>query len=120
MACHKTRGIGVEVGPDLSTVASKPDEQLIEAIFDPNRAVEQRNATTQVTQKDGAMILGLLVTETPHSITLRMPGGADVVVQRASIRELKTLNTSLMLVGLESVITPQECADLLAWIRTGR
>jgi putative membrane-bound dehydrogenase-like protein len=119
IACHKTHGIGIEVGPDLSTVASKPDEQLIEAIFDPNRAVEQRNATTQVIQKDDTVALGLLVTETPNSITLRMPGGADLVVLRANISEMKTLSTSLMIEGLETVVTPQECADLLAWIRAG-
>jgi putative heme-binding domain-containing protein len=104
----------------LSTVSAKPDEQLIEAIFDPNRAVELRNAATQVTRKDGTVNLGLLVTETPGNIALRMPGGAEQVVLRADIREMKTLNTSLMLVGLESVITPQECADLLAWIRAGK
>lgn len=120
IACHRAHGTGVEVGPDLSTVSAKPDEQLIEAIFDPNRAVELRNAATQVTRRDGTVNLGLLVTETPGNIALRMPGGAEQVVLRSDIREMKTLNTSLMLVGLESVITPQECADLLAWIRKGK
>ena len=117
IACHKAHGLGVEVGPDLGTVVSKPDEQLIEAIFDPNRAVEVRNAATQVTKKDGSVLLGLLVTETPGNIALRLPGGVEQVVLRGDIKEMKTLTTSLMLVGLESVITPQECADLLAWIR---
>jgi putative membrane-bound dehydrogenase-like protein len=118
LACHKAHGQGVEVGPDLATVITKPDEQLIEAIFDPNRAVEQRNAATQITKKDGGTLLGQLVTETPSSVTLRLPGGAEMVVPHADTREMKTLNTSLMLVGLESVISPQDCADLLAWLRS--
>ncbi len=117
IACHKAHGLGVEVGPDLGTVAAKPDAQLIEAIFDPNRAVEARNAATQVTKKDGTIILGLLVTETPGNIALRLPGGAEQVILRADIKETKTLTTSLMLVGLEAVMSPQDCADLLAWIR---
>jgi hypothetical protein len=30
---------------------------------------------------------------------------------------MKTLATSLMLEGLEAVVSPQECADLLRWMR---
>lgn len=117
IACHKVRDLGVEVGPDLGTVISKPDEQLIEAIFDPNRAVEVRNAATQITKKDGSLVAGLLVTETPGNVTLRMPGGVEQVVLRSGIKEMKTLSTSLMLTGLEAVVNPQECADLIAWLR---
>jgi putative membrane-bound dehydrogenase-like protein len=117
MACHKAHGQGVEVGPDLGTVATKPREQLIEAIFDPNRAVELRNAATQVTRKDGAIVLGLLAAETPGNVTLRLPGGVEQVVMRADIKEMKTLQISLMPPGLEAVLSPQEVADLLAWIQ---
>lgn len=117
IACHKVRDLGVEVGPDLGTVIAKPDEQLIEAIFDPNRAVEARNAATQITKKDGSLVIGLLVTETPGNVTLRMPGGVEQVVLRSDLKEMKTLTTSLMLVGLEAAVSPQECADLLAWLR---
>lgn len=117
LACHKLGNLGVEVGPDLSTVAAKPDEQIIEAIFDPNRAVEARNAATQITRKDGAVIAGLIATETPNGVTLRLPGGVEMPFPRAEIRSMKTLTTSLMIEGLEGVITAQDAADLLARIR---
>jgi len=116
IVCHKVRELGVEVGPDLTTVATKPREQLIEAIFDPNRAVEQRNAATRVTKKDETLLVGQLASETPGNITIRMPGGAEVVVLRSDIRELKTLTTSLMPEGLESVLSAQDVADVLTFI----
>ena len=116
MVCHKVRELGVEVGPDLTTVATKPREQLIEAIFDPNRAVEQRNAATQVTKKDQSLLVGQLASETPGNITIRLPGGADILVLRSDIRELKTLTTSIMPEGLESVISAQDVADVLTYI----
>lgn len=116
LVCHKVRDLGVEVGPDLTTVATKPREQLIEAIFDPNRAVEQRNAATQVTKKDKSLLVGQLVSETPGNVTLRLPGGAEMIVLRTDIETLKTLTTSLMPEGLESVLTAQDVADLLAFI----
>lgn len=114
--CHKMGEFGVEVGPDLKTVATKPREQLIEAIFDPNRAVEQRNAATQVTKKDKTLVVGQLVSETPGNITIRLPGGAEIVVVRSDIAELKTLTTSIMPEGLESVLTAQDVADVLTFI----
>lgn len=116
MICHKMGELGVEVGPDLKTVATKPREQLIEAIFDPNRAVEQRNAATQVTKKDKTMVVGQLASETPGNLTIRLPGGAEIVVLRADIQEMKTLTTSIMPEGLESVLTAQDVADVLAFV----
>jgi len=116
MICHKVGQLGVEVGPDLKTVATKPREQLIEAIFDPNRAVEQRNAATQVTKKDKTMVVGQLAAETPGNITIRLPGGAEMVVLRSDIQEMKTLTTSIMPEGLESVLTAQDVADVLMFI----
>ncbi|WP_395740673.1 PVC-type heme-binding CxxCH protein [Prosthecobacter sp.] len=116
MACHKVRELGVEVGPDLTTVATKPREQLIEAIFDPNRAVEQRNAATQVTKKDQTQLVGQLTAETPGSVTIRLPGGADIVVLRAELQNMKTLTTSIMPEGLESVLSAQDVVDVLAFI----
>jgi putative heme-binding domain-containing protein len=117
MACHRLGDTGVEVGPDLATVASKPLEQLLEAILDPNRAVELRNATTQATRLDGTSLAGLLVAETPTSITLRLPGGLDAPIPRTQIKELRTLATSLMPEGLEAALTPQDMADLLAHLQ---
>jgi putative membrane-bound dehydrogenase-like protein len=116
MVCHKVRELGVEVGPDLTTVATKPREQLIEAIFDPNRAVEQRNAATRVTKHDQTLLVGQLTAETPGNITIRLPGGAEIVVLRSDIRELKTLTTSIMPEGLESVLSAQDVSDVLTYI----
>lgn len=116
MICHKLGDLGIEVGPDLKTVATKPREQLIEAIFDPNRAVEQRNAATQVTKKDKTLVVGQLASETPGNLTIRMPGGAEIVVLRTDIQEMKTLPTSIMPEGLESVLTAQDVADVLAFV----
>lgn len=119
MACHKLGEKGIELGPDLATVATKPVEQIVEAIFDPNRAVEQRNAAMQITKKDGSVLLGLVAAETPNHLTVRMVGGLESAISRREISEVKMLPISLMPDGLESVISPQDCADLLTRIVGG-
>jgi putative heme-binding domain-containing protein len=117
LACHKLGDLGIELGPELTTVAAKPVEQILEAIFDPNRAVELRNAATQVTKKDGSMVMGLIASETPNHLTLRLAGGVEVIVPKAEIKLTQALTISLMPEGMESLLTPQDCADLLARIR---
>ena len=62
-------------------------------------------------------MLGLIALETPHAVTLRLPGGVELPVPRADIREMKTLQTSLMPDGLEAVLSAQDTADLLAAIQ---
>jgi putative membrane-bound dehydrogenase-like protein len=116
-ACHRLGGRGVELGPDLGSVAGKSDEVLLEAIFDPDRAFEARYQGLCITQKGGVLLEGLLVAETPSSLILRLPGGAQLPVERSSIVNQKLLPRSLMPRGLESVLSAQDVADLLARMR---
>ncbi|MFZ4733288.1 MAG: PVC-type heme-binding CxxCH protein [Pirellulales bacterium] len=113
-ACHKLGDEGVELGPDLATVGRKPTTQIIEAIFDPDRAVEQRYAATVVVTDEGVPLQGIVVAETPGSLTLRLAGGGERILRRGAIESISTLPRSLMPAGLEQVLSPDDCADLLA------
>jgi putative heme-binding domain-containing protein len=115
-ACHRLKNEGNEIGPDLGTVAAKPDEQLIEAILDPNRAVEQRYLTHTIRTKDGKDHLGMLAEETANSLTLKLSGATEVIL-RTDITKSTPGTQSLMPEGLESVLKPQDVADILAWMR---
>ena len=116
-ACHRLKNEGNEMGPDLGTIAGKPAEQLIEAILDPNRAVEQRYLTQTITTKDGRTLTGMLAEETANSITLKLAGTTEVLLS-AQITKSETSSRSLMPEGLETVLNPQQLADVLAWIRS--
>lgn len=116
-ACHRLKNEGNEIGPDLGTVAAKPDEQLLEAILDPNRAVEQRYLTHTIRTKDGKDHTGLLAEETANSVTLKL-GAATEVLLRTDIVKSTPGTQSLMPAGLESVLKPQDIADILAWMRS--
>jgi putative heme-binding domain-containing protein len=48
---------------------------------------------------------------------LRMMGGADVPILRSNIASQQRAERSLMPEGFESVLNPQDIADLLAWLR---
>ena len=115
-ACHKLKGEGNEIGPDLGTIAGKPTEQLLEAIFDPSRAVEQRYLLQTITLKDGRTLAGLVSEQNANAITLKL-GAVTEVILREQVAKIETSNKSLMPDGLEAILNPQQTADLLAWVR---
>jgi putative heme-binding domain-containing protein len=67
--------------------------------------------------KNGTELSGLIAGETANNITLRLPGGAELPVLRGDIAEEKPAGRSLMPEGLETVLKPQDVADLIAWLR---
>lgn len=115
--CHRLKGAGNEVGPDLAMVADKPLDWLLTAIFDPNAAIEDRYRAQTLKLKSGTEISGLISTETANNVVLRVPGGTDLPILRSDIVSQKASNKSLMPEGMETVLTPQATADLLAWLR---
>jgi putative membrane-bound dehydrogenase-like protein len=115
-ACHRLKNEGNEIGPDLATVAGKPTEQLVEAILDPNRAVEMRYLAHTVTTKDGREFLGMIAEETATSLTLKLGTGTEVLLRSAIARSTPG-QKSLMPDGLENVLSPQQLADVIAWMR---
>lgn len=115
-ACHKLKNEGTEIGPDLGTIAGKPTEQIVEAIMDPSRAVEARYLAQTIKHRDGREIVAMIAEETANSLTLRTATGTEIVL-KADIANRKTGTKSIMPEGVESLLTPQFVADVIAWIR---
>jgi len=116
-SCHRLRDVGHVVGPDLAQLASKPAQELIVAVLDPNRNIAGGYAGYLVATKDDRDLTGVISAETGNSVTLRMANGVEEVIPRDRIRELRASTLSLMPEGLEKALTPQDIADLLAFIR---
>jgi putative heme-binding domain-containing protein len=117
IACHKLKGEGVDVAPDITDVKIKEKEALLSDILDPNRMVEARWMAYQIDTKDGRMVSGIVAGETSSEVTVKMAGGLTEVVPRANIAKMKCLDASLMPVGLEGGITKEQMADLLSFLK---
>ena len=116
-SCHRLKADGHEVGPDLAMVADKPTDWLLTAILDPNAAIEVRFKAHTLKLKAGGELSGLISAETANNLVLKLPGGTELPVLRSDIASQQPSNKSLMPEGLESVLKPQDLADLLAWLR---
>ena len=116
ITCHKHGSLGVDVGPPLFDVKVKPPEGLLSDILDPNRMFEARWSAYTVETKDGRTLSGLIQSETGDAIVLAMMGGAKETISRSAIKEMKSLDRTLMPVGLEAAISKEQMADLLAFL----
>ena len=117
IACHRLKGEGVDVAPDITDVKIKEKEALLSDILDPNRMVEARWMAYQIDTKDGRAVVGLIAAETSAEVTVKMAGGLADVIPRSNIKSMKCLDQSLMPVGLEAGITKEQMADLLSFLK---
>jgi putative membrane-bound dehydrogenase-like protein len=115
--CHVARDLGVDVGPNLATVANRTPEDLLVHILDPNREVASNYVNYAVSTVDGRVVTGLIAEETANSITLKRAEGARDVIPRDRIEAVASSGQSLMPEGLEKSLSAQDFADLIAFLR---
>jgi putative membrane-bound dehydrogenase-like protein len=114
--CHLPRK-GKQAGPDLSGVSSQTKEQLLRSILDPSRVIEPRYINYIVTTRDGGIHDGVVVSETPGTLTLRSGNSEDETILRANIVDLRASRVSLMPEGLEQSLSRQDVADIIAFLQ---
>lgn len=118
-ACHRIGETGVEVGPSLITVRHRTASELLTQILDPNREVGPNYMQFAVALNDGQVLAGMITEESPVSLTLKQAENKQLTLQREQIAEIKATGLSLMPEGFEKKLSPQEFADLIAFLRGG-
>jgi putative heme-binding domain-containing protein len=114
--CHKFKGEGVALGPDLAGLTDRSVESLLVAILDPNQSVETPFVNYTIMTSDGRELSGIIASESGSSVTLRAAGGAEHLLLRKEIKEMSSSGLSLMPEGLEQGITPQQMNDLIHYL----
>ncbi|HTU20947.1 MAG TPA: PVC-type heme-binding CxxCH protein [Gemmataceae bacterium] len=119
VVCHRLENEGFEVGPDLlSALRNKSGEQLLNDILDPSREVDSRYLNYQITTKKGQVFSGLIAADTASSVTLRRGEKAEDTILREQIEDIQATGKSLMPEGLETQLSKQDLADLIAYLHT--
>lgn len=117
--CHKVGDLGTEVGPDLAALTDLSADALLTAILDPNEEIDARYVNYNAALKDGRILSGLISGETASAITLMRQDGVTDVILRDDLEELASSGRSLMPEGLENDLTPDDAADLIAFLSQG-
>jgi putative membrane-bound dehydrogenase-like protein len=115
--CHQAHGVGVAVGPALAGEARQPEETLLVSILAPNAQITGGYTTYTVLTTDGQVFNGLLTADTASSVTLKQQEGKTHTVLRKDIDSISASPVSLMPESLAKTLSPQDVADILAWLR---
>lgn len=114
-SCHRVEGEGHSVGPDLAAVTTRTRAGLTESILDPNRAIDERYRSYSAYTVDGLAHAGILVAETTTSVTLVEQEGKSLTLLRPDIETFQA-GKSLMPEGFERDLSPQDVADVTAYL----
>ncbi len=116
--CHPVGYKGGRFGPDLSRVgAVRTRRDLLESVVFPSASFVRSYEPVVVTRTDGSVVHGMVQNEGADAVTLATSAVTPPVrMPRAEIRSVEPGAFSLMPQGLDSVLTPQELADVLAYL----
>jgi putative heme-binding domain-containing protein len=115
--CHRVRGAGIELGPDLDAIGAKyPRHELLGHILEPSRTIDPRYAVQAIATTDGRVHQGLLVEKGPDVLVLRDGQNRTTRIPTSEIERQTPLTASLMPEGLLRDLTAQQAADLLEFL----
>jgi putative heme-binding domain-containing protein len=114
--CHKMYGEGAEVGPDITRNGRNNWEQLLQNVFDPSAVIGPGYQARTLVTVEGRVLTGLPVEESDQRVVLKIQGGKTETIPRDQIEAYAVSEMSMMPEDLEKQLTPQEIADLFAFL----
>jgi len=115
--CHKLGGEGGEVGPDLTGVGLKyAKDHFIESLLYPSAKILDGYKQTMVLTKSGVVVAGRFMGETPDELLLLDAEGKRHAIKKPEIEQRKESDISLMPEGLNTGLSLQDFADIIAFL----
>jgi putative heme-binding domain-containing protein len=115
--CHKIRGKGGDVGPDLSNLASRDAALIFRDINEPSATINPEFVPYTVALKDGQIFAGVARAEGADQLRILDTNAKATLVKRSEIEELRPSATSIMPVGLAGVLGEDKLRDLIAYLK---
>lgn len=121
--CHRVRGHGRLIGPDLTSAPSRFSRRdILESIIVPSKVVPETYRSVHIVTTDGKSYVGRVVlggdyrSETLNLATDPLHPDKTVAIRKSDIETEQTSATSMMPEGTLNTLTKEEILDLLAFI----
>ncbi|XOV93582.1 MAG: PVC-type heme-binding CxxCH protein [Bacteroidota bacterium] len=116
--CHQKGGEnGIAFGPDLASVQNRSHSALLLDILEPNRSIADGFELWQLELNTGNSMTGIISNEGPSTLTIRDASGKEQTINRTDIKNLIAFETSAMPQNLQTQISIDQMADLLAYLK---
>lgn len=118
-SCHRVRGQGTLLGPDLSEIGKKyPPREMLAHLLEPSRFIEPKYVVYLLETVQGRIHTGLLVERNDEEVVLKNAQNEMIRVSAHDVELLVPQHKSLMPDLLLRDLTPQQAADLLAYLNS--
>ncbi|MCD8534611.1 MAG: c-type cytochrome [Verrucomicrobia bacterium] len=119
--CHVIGNSGVAFGPALTLIGEKlSPEALLESILSPSSGIAFGFEAYEIELDTTEVLYGIIASETKDFVMLRDSLGANQKIDSASIVSRQKSAVSAMPQGLAKLMSPQQLADLLAFLESLR
>lgn len=116
MSCHRVRGKGSRMGPELTDIgAVRRAAQLEQSILDPDAEILPQNRFIHVVMKDGTALDGRLLNQDTYTLQLFDSKERLVTLQRSSLKEY-TFAAKSPMPSYSDKLTRQELADVVNYL----
>jgi putative heme-binding domain-containing protein len=117
--CHKVKGEGKEVGPDLSEIGTKlSKEALYLSILDPSAGVSFNYETWALRTIDGTILTGILVSQTDDMVELKTAESIVHKLAKDDIDQMKKSPLSIMPADIPKLLKAQDLVDIVEYLAT--
>ncbi|HEX5106398.1 MAG TPA: c-type cytochrome [Pirellulaceae bacterium] len=117
--CHKVKGEGKEVGPDLSEIGSKlSPEAMYLSILDPSAGVSFNYETWALRTFDGTVLTGILVSQTDDAVELKTAEAIVHKLSRDDVEQMKKSSLSIMPADIPKLLKAQDLVDIVQYLTT--
>lgn len=117
--CHQIGYVGGHLGPNLTSVGSvRTERDLLEAVVYPSASFVRGYEPMILVTKSGEQLGGVLHKDAPDEVVIATGPETETRVARAEIAELRPGTVSLMPQGLDAQMSPQDLADLIAFLKS--
>lgn len=114
--CHKVRGEGENVGPDLTNLNGRDRLSVYRDIAEPSAQIRPDYVPYTVALKDGRILVGTVRAKGVDMLAVTDTEAKATLVPRVEVEELRPSATSIMPVGLVGAIGEDRLRDLIAFL----
>jgi len=122
--CHKVKGQGGAVGPELAEVFKKwkgSREDLLREVIEPSKVIDDKYRPTIIETQEGDRLFGVITEETADAVMIVTNPQKPVPQKllKRDIAERSQGQTSMMPLGLMNIFKADEVLDLLKYLEAG-
>jgi putative heme-binding domain-containing protein len=118
ITCHRVKGQGSRVAPDLSEIgAVRSPGALQRSLLDPTASMLPINRSVRAVTRDGRVISGRRLNEDTYSVQLINGEERLVSLSKADLKEYTVIKTSPM-PSYKDKLSVQELADVVTYLLT--